>query len=127
MLEVLSGNLTDLRKARGFKSREAFAEAAGIPFPTYREIESGNSWPERKNLLLIAAALGVPETQFFRDPKDTSAKLELFEVVAALDELKAQALLPFAKHIAATAIGNSPLQSDSLKHDESKSSSGKSG
>lgn len=62
---VLSENLRRLRKARGFRTQEAFAEAAGIPFRTYQDAERGKSWPEKKNLEKIAAALGVAETHLF--------------------------------------------------------------
>lgn len=67
--EILAFNLTELRKAAGFKSRQAFAEASGLPFPTYRDIEEGRSWPERKNIAAIARTLDVPETRLFADPE----------------------------------------------------------
>lgn len=43
------------------------ASLAGIPFPTYRNAESGRI-PQSDTLAAIAAAHGIPETALFLDP-----------------------------------------------------------
>lgn len=96
MESVLAENLRKYREAKGYRSREAFSEAADIPFPTYRSIEAGKSWPEKSNVEKIARALGVAEWELFRHPSTEAlpAKVELLRLVAALDDDEAEALLP---------------------------------
>jgi len=88
--ETLFNNLVRLRKSKGFRSQEAFAEKANIPFPTYRDIERGRSWPERKNLAAIARTLGVPESHLFLDPdlapKETFSSPGILELAQKIAE-----------------------------------------
>lgn len=67
MEQVFSENLIRLRKARGFRTQEAMAEAAGIPFRTYQDIERGTTWPQRRNIDAIAEALKVDPVTLFAD------------------------------------------------------------
>jgi transcriptional regulator with XRE-family HTH domain len=101
--EILAENISTLRKAAGFRSREAFAEAAELAWPTYRDIESGKSWPERKNLAAIASTLGVPESRLFADPDliPTPTNKQILEAINEalmerdmLRDLQRQGLLP---------------------------------
>ena len=69
---ILSQNIRTLRKVlskkKGYKiTQETMADLAGIPFPTYRAIELGISWPELANLEAIAKALEVPVARLFQE------------------------------------------------------------
>lgn len=61
-------NVRRLRRAKGFRSAEAFAETADIKYPTYRDIEAGESEGHPETRQKIARALGVTEADLFRDP-----------------------------------------------------------
>ena len=48
------------RRLRANLVQQAVIDATGIPHRTYQRIERGTSDPKYSDLLLIAAALGVP-------------------------------------------------------------------
>jgi transcriptional regulator with XRE-family HTH domain len=66
MERVFAENLLKARKSRGFRTQEAMAEAAGIPFRTYQDIERGVHLPRGSNLKKIADALKVSESALYR-------------------------------------------------------------
>lgn len=82
--QILTHNLSRLRRAKGYRSQEAFAAAADIPFPTYRDIEGGRSWPEKKTLEKIANALHIPEKELFRDPDQKPTLREAIDLIEQL-------------------------------------------
>ena len=60
-----------------------------MPFPTYRDIEAGSSWPERKTLARIAETLGVAEGRLFVDPDAPPTREQILaRVTEALDALR---------------------------------------
>lgn len=98
MEQILAENLLRLRKARGFRTQEAFAQAAEIPFRTYQDAERGKSWPQKRTLEAIAAALGVEERELFRDPSagDSSTRARLVEIIFSMNEAQVTALFQVA-------------------------------
>jgi transcriptional regulator with XRE-family HTH domain len=83
--KIISENMVRLRKAKGYHTQEAAAEAAGIPFRTYQDIERGVTWPRRSSLKAIAQALGVGEAQLFIDPA-VSGKITPQEALDVISE-----------------------------------------
>lgn len=65
--QIISDNLSRLRRGAGFRTQESFAEAADIPFRTYQDIERGKSLPRPETLAKIASRLRVSEADIFLD------------------------------------------------------------
>lgn len=53
---------------RGNRTQLEIATEAEIPVTTYQRMESGNYWPEHRNIEKIAKALGRNEIDLFHDP-----------------------------------------------------------
>lgn len=65
---VLAKNIIARRKAIGWKSAEKFAEAAGIPYPTLRDIEADLSSGRKSTLEAIAKKLKCTLSDLYSDP-----------------------------------------------------------
>jgi transcriptional regulator with XRE-family HTH domain len=65
---ALGSRLRQLRSSRGL-SQEAVARRAGIGRAHYSRIETGATSPTVDRLWHIAAALGVPMAELFREPR----------------------------------------------------------
>lgn len=122
----LGARIRKQRKMLGL-TQEGLAVAAELTKVSIVRIESGDVWPDFKNLQAISSAIGLSIDDLL-DPTRApmSAKTQLFQIVATLNEFQAQALLTPAKQAAATSIGNGPLQNETLEHDEAKAGSDKS-
>jgi transcriptional regulator with XRE-family HTH domain len=60
IIEIFSKNLAEARKAAGYKTARAFADAfPEIPYSTYCGYENKYVWPSPENLIIIADALNV--------------------------------------------------------------------
>jgi transcriptional regulator with XRE-family HTH domain len=64
--EVLSHNL---REFRGDRNQQDVADACGIPFRTYQDLESGVIPRKRIYLISLAKYYNVTVTRFFQDPE----------------------------------------------------------
>lgn len=62
--EIFRANLLRLR---GGRTQAIIAELAGLPLPTYRNIEVKGAIPQAPNRGAIARAFGVPESHLFVD------------------------------------------------------------
>jgi transcriptional regulator with XRE-family HTH domain len=93
--EVFSENL---KRLRGDRTQAYIAELAGVPLRSYQKSEA-LQLPRPDNRRAIARAFGVSEAELFLDPALASrpaavpAKVRLLELIAALDEAKAQFFL----------------------------------
>lgn len=64
----LARNLRQLREARGL-SQEQLSKAAGIPRPTWTNLESGSANPTLSVLIRVAGALGVSMEELIGPPR----------------------------------------------------------
>ena len=80
---VLSRNLRDLRKERGF-TQDQLASLAGFQGPSYNRWESGKSWPEPDTISALAIALGVRESRLFMDTNSNTSPREALKVLTDL-------------------------------------------
>ena len=80
---VLSRNLRDLRKERGF-TQDQLASMAGFQGPSYNRWESGKSWPEPDTIAALAIALGVRESRLFLDTNSNTSPREALKVLTDL-------------------------------------------
>lgn len=71
---TLAKNIIRMRKSRGWKSAEKFAEDAGIPYGTIRDIEAGYSEGQPETKRLIAKALGCTVEELYIDPSKIETK-----------------------------------------------------
>lgn len=123
----LGARIQKQRKLLGW-TQDGLAVKADLTKVSIVRIESGDVWPDFKNLEAISAALSLAIEDLLDSGREPiSAKTQLFEIVAALDELKAQALLTHAKHIAATTLSNAPFRNEALKDDKGKLGPGETG
>lgn len=97
-----------LRKRAGFVSAESAAEALRVSSTTVYELERGDNWLSPEMLANAAKTFNVPWAAFFESgPLPVRpAKLELFEVVAALKDNEAKALLPGFKEALSALRGH---------------------
>jgi transcriptional regulator with XRE-family HTH domain len=63
----LARNIFMRRKAKGWKSAIKFAEHAGVPYPTFRDIEGGISGGRMENIEKIARALDCSVSDLYID------------------------------------------------------------
>ncbi len=68
MKPIISQNIIALRRARGWNNAHILAEKADIPYATLRDIEAGTSQGQPKTKAKIAKALGVTESDLYKDP-----------------------------------------------------------
>lgn len=73
---IFGKNIVRLRKAMGYRSGKAFAEALKMPYPTIRDIEGGISGGNQETRDEISKFLGVTEAELLTDPNmlDIEAK-----------------------------------------------------
>ncbi len=99
MERILGNNIYALRKASRFKTQEALAAAADIPFRTYQDIERGVNWPQKRNLEAIAKALGVDESVLFAS-EIVTVKPTAKEALKIVEQaLKASELRPILRRL----------------------------
>jgi transcriptional regulator with XRE-family HTH domain len=106
----VGARIRELRKAAGYKSVDEVAAKVGVSNTTIYELERGENWisPDMAESLAVAFSCSVPA--FFdnvgtpRAPAK-SAKLLLFELIAAMNEAEANEILLFAKDFKAAGAG----------------------
>lgn len=87
--EVLSHNLKDLRKQKGFTQVE-LSIALNITPSTYNQWEKGSAWPGSANLEALASLYSVRATRFFQDPdlsENPKNRITISEIKKDLDAL----------------------------------------
>lgn len=129
--EVFANNL---RTLRGERTQAAMAEQLGIPFPSYKNLESGQFMPSHANVAIIAERLRIDEARLFADPaaisrptrqqaldavrRDIDILLELsptqlllFEILPSMDEDQARRFIElFETHQRTLARHSTPLK-----------------
>lgn len=81
---VLAFNVRKIRRARGFRSSAALAEAAGLSTPTLARLESSGGWSSEDTIEAIAKTLKCEESALFLDPELLKPTVE--QAVAVIQE-----------------------------------------
>lgn len=123
----LADNIVSRRIALGFRSAEAFAERADVPYPTLRDLEAGYSMGRPATIQKIAAALGCSMDELLQKPPTilwpntvapkppSPAMRDIVSILSAFDERQLDQALA-----AITAIRNSGTRAALLKKSKRK-------
>lgn len=100
----LADNIVSLRTALGYRSAESFAEHAGLPYPTLRDIEAGISAGRPATIQKIASALGCTMDDLYKMPiglknKKDDSESELLRLYRQSDDVAKNSILETARRL----------------------------